>query len=102
MRDTLNIICIRHRYLFDANGQNLIKLPDGIAHFMEHKMFDNESGDSVDDIFSRLGADPNAYTSWDHTAYFFTCTSGDAFYEGLDNLLHFVSTPYFTDESVEK
>ena len=86
----------------DKKSGKLVKLPDGIAHFMEHKMFDNENGDSVDDIFSRLGADPNAYTSWDHTAYFFTCTAGDAFYEGLDCLMSFVSTPYFTKESVEK
>ena len=87
---------------YDKKSGKFVKLPDGIAHFMEHKMFDNENGDSVDDIFSRLGADPNAYTSWDHTAYFFTCTSGDAFYEGLDCLMNFVSTPYFTKESVEK
>ncbi len=92
---------INNRF-YDVSNGKIVELPDGIAHFMEHKMFDNENGDSVDDIFSRLGADPNAYTSWDHTAYFFTCTSGESFYEGLDKLLHFVSSPYFTDESVEK
>ncbi len=92
---------INNRF-YDINTGKLIDLPDGIAHFMEHKMFDNENGDNVDDIFSRLGADPNAYTSWDHTAYFFTCTSGESFYEGLDKLLSFVSSPYFTEESVAK
>ena len=86
---------------YDENGK-LVKLPDGIAHFMEHKMFDNESGESVDDIFSRLGADPNAFTSWDRTGYIFTCNSGDNYYECLGQLIDFVTKPYFTDESVEK
>ena len=85
----------------DENG-NEVSLPDGIAHFMEHKMFDNESGDSVDDIFSRLGADPNAFTSWDKTGYIFTCSSAECIYEALGELINFVTKPYFTDESVEK
>lgn len=92
---------INNRF-YDINTKKLVELPDGIAHFMEHKMFDNENGENVDDIFSKLGADPNAYTSWDHTAYFFTGTSGDSFYEGLNKLLYFVSVPYFTKESVKK
>lgn len=86
---------------YDENG-SLIKLPDGIAHFMEHKMFDNGDGDSVDDIFSRLGADPNAFTSWEKTGYVFSCNSGENFYECLAQLIKFVTTPYFTDESVAK
>lgn len=86
---------------YDENNK-LVKLPDGIAHFMEHKMFDNAEGENVDDLFSKLGADPNAYTSWDHTAYFYSCNSGENFYKCLDNLLYFVTTPYFTKESVNK
>ena len=87
--------------IIEKNGKTL-QLPNGIAHFMEHKMFDNENGENVDDVFSSLGADPNAYTSWDHTAYFFTCTSGEAFYECIENLVDFVKKPYFTERSVDK
>ena len=79
-----------------------IALPDGIAHFMEHKMFDNPDGVNVDDVFSRLGGDPNAYTCWDHTAYFYTSNSDENFYKCLEGLIGFVISPYFTDESVEK
>ena len=85
----------------DENGKK-IKLPDGIAHFMEHKMFDNGDGESVDDIFSRLGADPNAFTSWEKTAYVASGTSGEQFYDALGELIDFVLKPYFTDESVAK
>lgn len=85
----------------DEKGKK-IKLPDGIAHFMEHKMFDNGDGESVDDIFSRLGADPNAFTSWEKTAYMVSGNSGEQFYDALGELIDFVLTPYFTDESVAK
>lgn len=85
----------------DENGKT-VRLPDGIAHFMEHKMFDNANGESVDDIFSKLGADPNAFTSWDRTAYLVSGSSGEQFYEAIGELIDFVSKPYFTDESVEK
>ena len=85
------------------NGEGkLVRLPDGIAHFMEHKMFDNEGGENVDDLFSKLGGDPNAYTSWDHTGYVFTCNSGESFYKCLGHLIDFVTNPYFTEASVEK
>ena len=77
-----------------------IKVPEGIAHFLEHKMFDSEDGTNVDEVFSKLGADPNAYTAWEETGYFFTCN--DNFYESLSQLVRFVMTPYFTDESIEK
>ena len=85
----------------DEKGKR-VRLPDGIAHFMEHKMFDNSDGESVDDIFSRLGADPNAFTSWDKTAYVVSGNSGETFYDSIGTLIDFVSTPYFTKESVEK
>jgi len=79
-----------------------IRFPDGIAHFMEHKMFDNANGESVDDVFSKLGTDPNAFTSWDKTAYVVSGNSGEQFYDALGELIDFVSTPYFTAESVSK
>jgi predicted Zn-dependent peptidase len=56
-------------FFCQENGK-YIKVPEGIAHFLEHKMFDNEDGTNIDDVFSKLGADPNAYTSWEETGYF--------------------------------
>ena len=75
------------------------RVPDGIAHFLEHKMFDLPERD-VSAEFAALGAVPNAFTSYDLTAYYFSCTEN--FYESLSLLLEFVSTPYFTEESVAK
>ncbi len=73
--------------------------PDGVAHYLEHKMFDLPDRD-VTEEFAALGANPNAFTTYDTTAYYFTCT--DHFEKCLKLLLEFVSTPYFTQESVEK
>lgn len=73
--------------------------PAGIAHFLEHKMFDTETG-SVSEAFAKNGAVDNAFTSAAMTAYFFQCT--DKFYENLRLLLECVSIPYFTKESVDK
>ena len=73
--------------------------PAGIAHYLEHKMFDMEEG-SVMAEFAQRGASDNAYTSNAMTAYYFTSTS--CFYENLRTLLRFVSIPYFTQESVDK
>ena len=85
----------------DDNGET-VTVPDGIAHFLEHKMFENEDGTSVEENFSRLGADSNAFTKWDATAYFFTVAGTEKFYPALDELMSFVMTPCFTDESVER
>jgi predicted Zn-dependent peptidase len=85
---------------YSKDDGKYIKVPEGIAHFLEHKMFDNEDGTTIDDMFSKLGADPNAYTSWEETGYVFTCN--DNFYESLSLLVRFVMTPYFTKESIEK
>ena len=85
----------------DENGKT-VKIPDGVAHFLEHKMFENEGGISVEEKFSSLGADPNAFTKWDATAYFFNCTDNEKFYPCLDALIDFVMTPAFTDDSVER
>ncbi len=84
----------------DPTTNKEIKVPDGVAHYLEHKMFENENG--VDSLYKMmaLGLDANAYTTNDHTAYLFGCT--DNFYEGLDELMDFVQHPYFTDENVEK
>lgn len=73
--------------------------PAGVAHYLEHKMFDLPRGE-VSEEFAALGANPNAFTGYDLTAYYFSCT--DNFESCLRLLLEFVSTPYFTEESVEK
>lgn len=73
--------------------------PAGVAHYLEHKMFDLPDRD-VTEEFAALGAAPNAFTSYGLTAYYFSCTEN--FTPALRLLLEFVSTPYFTDESVEK
>lgn len=77
-----------------------VTIPLGCAHFLEHKMFDNEGRAGADDIFSALGAYDNAYTSNDRTAYLFSCS--DNFSECLTELLRFVTEPYFTEASVKK
>ncbi len=77
-----------------------IKNPDGVAHFLEHKLFEQENGQNSLDVLASLGIDANAYTTNDHTAYLFECT--DNFYKGLDELFNYIQNPYFTDENVEK
>jgi predicted Zn-dependent peptidase len=79
--------------------ENETEVPDGIAHFLEHKLFEEEGG-NVFDRFMRIGASPNAFTSFNLTSYLFSCTS--EFMENFDTLINFVQNPYFTDESVEK
>ena len=74
--------------------------PAGVAHFLEHKMFDLPGGRDVSAEFAAMGASTNAFTSYDMTAYYFSCT--DHFEDCLRLLLEFVSTPFFTEESVEK
>ncbi|OIJ13104.1 peptidase M16 [Anaerobacillus alkalilacustris] len=76
-----------------------IKVPDGIAHFLEHKMFEDEEGD-VFQLFSKQGASANAFTSFTRTAYLFSSTSDVD--KNIETLLDFVQHPYFTEESVEK
>lgn len=76
------------------------EVPDGIAHYLEHKMFDMPDGSNIFDKFSELGANANAFTSFNATAYLFSATSH--FEENLSILLDYVQTPHFTKESVEK
>ena len=83
---------------FQLNGQWL-DTPAGIAHYLEHKMFDTEDGNALQEL-AKNGAEPNAFTSNAITCYYFDST--EKFYENLEILLSFVSIPYFTEESVEK
>jgi predicted Zn-dependent peptidase len=77
-----------------------VLVPDGTAHFLEHKMFDEKAGGGAFSSFSATGADSNAFTDFHMTAYLFSCT--DCFYENLDSLVGFVSRPYYTDANVTK
>lgn len=81
-------------------GGKTFQTPMGVAHYLEHKMFDMPGDRDVTAEFAALGASPNAFTSYDMTAYYFSCT--DRFEDALRLLLEFVSTPCFTPESVEK
>ena len=84
---------------FTLNGK-VHKVPAGVAHYLEHKMFDLPGNRDVSAEFASLGAMTNAFTSYDMTAYYFSTTEN--FEDCLKLLLEFVSTPYFTEESVEK
>jgi predicted Zn-dependent peptidase len=75
------------------------KVPDGIAHFLEHKLFEKEEGD-VFQQFSKQGASANAFTSFTRTAYLFSSTSN--FERNLETLMDFVQEPYFSEKTVEK
>lgn len=86
---------------FIVPGENEItEVPKGVAHFLEHKMFEQENGRNSLDVLSSLGVNANAYTTNNHTAYLYECT--DNFYEALDEFMDYVQHPYFTDENVEK
>lgn len=77
---------------------DITKVPDGIAHFLEHKLFEQKDG-SVMNKFSNLGSNPNAYTGFNQTVYLFSST--DRFNDNFQLLLDFVQNPYITEESVE-
>ncbi len=76
-----------------------VKVPDGIAHFLEHKLFEKEDGD-VFQLFGQQGASANAFTSFTKTSYLFSTT--DQVEKNLTTLLDFVQAPYFTEETVKK
>ena len=80
-------------------GGREYRVPAGIAHYLEHKMFDLPEGDATEQ-FAAHGGSPNAFTSYTMTAYYFDCT--EEFEENLRILLRLVTVPYFTPESVEK
>ncbi len=77
-----------------------VQVPDGVAHFLEHKVFEQPDESNVFDMFSRYGASANAYTSFNMTTYYFWCTEN--FKENLKTLISFVQSPYFTEENVSK
>ena len=83
---------------FSVNGEKT-RVPEGIAHFLEHKLFESEDGDAFTK-YAATGAYANAYTSFDRTCYLFSCS--DKFYDNLAILLDFVQSPYFTPETVQK
>lgn len=75
------------------------EIPDGVAHFLEHKLFEQEEANALD-LFSQIGMNANAYTSYDHTVYYFETTKNVE--KGLETLIKLVRTPFFTNENVEK
>ena len=86
---------------FIVPGENEVtEVPKGVAHFLEHKMFEQKNGVNSLDKLTSIGVNANAYTTNDHTAYLYECT--DNFYEALDEFMDYVQNPYFTDENVEK
>lgn len=87
------------RTFVPRGGKELVTVPDGIAHFLEHKMFEKEDGD-VFQQFSENAAAANAFTSFTRTSYLFSSTS--ELYENTKTLLDFVQQPYFTEKTVEK
>jgi len=84
---------------FKVEGEAEVRVPDGIAHFLEHKMFEEPEGD-IFAKFASNGASANAFTSFDQTVYLFSAT--DHIHENLETLIDFVQNPYFTDQNVEK
>ncbi len=83
---------------FSVNGET-VSVPEGIAHFLEHKLFESEDGDAFTK-YAKTGAYANAFTSFDKTCYLFSCSN--MFYENLEILLNFVQSPYFTEATVQK
>ena len=83
---------------FSVNGEQT-QVPEGIAHFLEHKLFESEDGDAFSK-YAKTGAHANAFTSFDKTCYLFSCSN--LFYENLEILLSFVQSPYFTEATVQK
>ncbi|MDR2817139.1 MAG: insulinase family protein [Oscillospiraceae bacterium] len=81
------------------NGE-FVTVPEGIAHFLEHKLFESENGQDVFELFAATGANANAFTSFEKTRYHFSGTQ--EFHRNLEILLNFVTSPYFSDENVKK
>ena len=90
---------IDNRFKLEGD-EEFTSVPDGIAHFLEHKLFECEDGSDAFELFAKTGASANAYTSNTMTGYLFSCTEN--FYESLEFLLDFVTHPYFTEKTVQK
>ena len=86
-------------HTFEVDGKS-VTVPDGIAHFLEHKLFENEDGSDTFSRFAAVSASANAFTSNELTAFLFSAT--DRYHEALEILLDFVGHPYFTKETVAK
>lgn len=84
---------------FQAGSEKIEEYPLGIAHFLEHKLFEQKEG-NLFDKFALMGASPNAFTNFIMTSYYFTSTNN--FYKNLELLIKFVFNPYFTEENVQK
>ena len=82
------------------NKNEFIKVPAGVAHFLEHKLFEMEDGTPAECFYKKTGSFVNAFTNYDTTCYYFSCTN--SFEKNLTYLLDFVQSPYFTDENIEK
>ena len=82
-----------------SDSDKWTEVPEGIAHFLEHKLFESEDLDAFE-RYAKTGASANAYTSFDKTCYLFQCSSN--FKENLKILLDFVQNPYFTPQTVQK
>ena len=89
---------INTKFKFTEKNE-VVTVPDGIAHYLEHKLFESEDGDAFKK-YAKTGASANAYTSFDMTGYLFSCTEN--FEESLKILIDLVQTPYFTEETVKK
>ena len=96
-----NFGSIDNHFIVPETNEEVV-LPDGVAHFLEHKMFEQPNGTNSLDTLMALGLEANAYTTNDHTAYLFECSEDENFYKGLDELMDYVQSPYYTDQNVEK
>lgn len=83
----------------DIKTGERLRVPDGIAHFLEHKLFEKEGANALD-LFSKMGVSSNAYTSFDQTVFYFETI--DKFKESIEMLVKLIKEPYFTDENVDK
>lgn len=88
-------------YINPHTGEK-VSLNYGIAHFLEHKMFEMPDGKDAFEEFSKYGANANAFTSFDMTGYLFSVSDSENFKKSLKHLINYVQTPYFTDENVNK
>ena len=93
-----NFGSINNKFKIKGNP-SYTEVPDGIAHYLEHKLFAGKDGDAFE-LFSKTGASANAFTTFDKTAYLFSCAGNIE--KPLEILLDFVQTPYFTQENVDK
>ena len=82
-----------------AEDEDFVSVPAGVAHYLEHKMFESEDGDAFE-RYAKTGASANAFTSFDKTSYLFA--GSDQFRQSIEILLDFVTDPYFTPETVER